>query len=128
MPGIRDGALEVAHRHIEVRVDLAARAAVGTAALHGGEMRQALAGAVDVAIEEFQKADAEVSVPRAPNVFDALEKLGLHLEKSKAPREFIFIEHIERPSENEPPGLPSPFPRARHGVGISPAIAKLGDS
>jgi len=34
------------------------------------------------------------------NIFAALEKLGLHLEKSKAPREFIVIEHIERPSEN----------------------------
>jgi uncharacterized protein (TIGR03435 family) len=44
--------------------------------------------------------DAELGVPRAPNVFDALEKLGLHLEKSKAPREFIFIEHIERLSPN----------------------------
>jgi uncharacterized protein (TIGR03435 family) len=45
--------------------------------------------------------DAELTVPRAPNVFDALEKqLGLHLEKSKAPREFLFIEHIERPSPN----------------------------
>jgi uncharacterized protein (TIGR03435 family) len=44
--------------------------------------------------------DAELLRPRAPNVFDALEKLGLHLEKSKAPREFIFIEHIERLSPN----------------------------
>src|SRR4029077_7536672 len=44
--------------------------------------------------------DAALRVPRAPNVFDALEKLGLHLEKSKAPREFIVIEHIERPSPN----------------------------
>ena len=44
--------------------------------------------------------DAELSVPKAPNVFDALEKLGLHLEKSKAPREYIVIEHIERPTPN----------------------------
>jgi uncharacterized protein (TIGR03435 family) len=40
------------------------------------------------------------SVPKAPNIFDALEKLGLHLEKSKGSREFIVIEHIERPSPN----------------------------
>jgi uncharacterized protein (TIGR03435 family) len=40
------------------------------------------------------------SVPKAPNIFDALEKLGLHLEKSKASREYIVIEHIERPSPN----------------------------
>jgi hypothetical protein len=44
--------------------------------------------------------EAELLSPRAPNVFDALEKLGLHLEKGKASREFIFIEHIERPSPN----------------------------
>jgi hypothetical protein len=40
------------------------------------------------------------SVPKAPNIFKALEKLGLQLEKTKARREFIVIEHIERPSEN----------------------------
>jgi uncharacterized protein (TIGR03435 family) len=43
---------------------------------------------------------ADLSLPKAPNVFNALEKLGLHLEKSKASREFIVIEHIERPSPN----------------------------
>jgi uncharacterized protein (TIGR03435 family) len=42
----------------------------------------------------------DFSLPKAPNVFNALEKLGLHLEKSKAPREFIVIEHIERLSPN----------------------------
>jgi hypothetical protein len=42
----------------------------------------------------------DLSLPKAPNVFNALEKLGLHLEKSKASREFIVIEHIERPSPN----------------------------
>ncbi len=45
-------------------------------------------------------AGAELSLPKAPNIFAALEKLGLHLEKSKAPREFIVIEHIERLSPN----------------------------
>ncbi len=40
------------------------------------------------------------SLPKAPNIFKALEKLGLQLEKTRAPREFIVIEHIERPSEN----------------------------
>jgi uncharacterized protein (TIGR03435 family) len=40
------------------------------------------------------------SFPKAPNIFKALEKLGLQLEKTKARREFIVIEHIERPSEN----------------------------
>jgi uncharacterized protein (TIGR03435 family) len=37
------------------------------------------------------------NVPIAPSVFDAVEKLGLRLERSKALREFIFIEHAERP-------------------------------
>jgi hypothetical protein len=40
------------------------------------------------------------SAPKAPNIFKALEKLGLQLEKTKAPREFIVIEHIERLSPN----------------------------
>jgi hypothetical protein len=44
--------------------------------------------------------DRELLLPRAPKIFDALEKLGLELKKSKAPREFIVIEHIERPSPN----------------------------
>jgi hypothetical protein len=43
---------------------------------------------------------ADLSLPKAPNIFNVLEKLGLHLEKSKALREFIVIEHIERPSPN----------------------------
>jgi uncharacterized protein (TIGR03435 family) len=42
----------------------------------------------------------DLSLPKAPSVFAAVEKLGLHLEKIKASREFIVIEHIERPSPN----------------------------
>jgi len=42
----------------------------------------------------------DLSLPKAPNVFKALERLGLQLEKTKASREFIVIEHIERPSPN----------------------------
>ena len=42
----------------------------------------------------------DMSLPKAPTIFKALEKLGLQLEKSKASREFIVIEHIERPSPN----------------------------
>src|SRR5262249_37666590 len=33
-------------------------------------------------------------------IFQALEKLGLTLERTKASREFIVIDRIERPSEN----------------------------
>jgi uncharacterized protein (TIGR03435 family) len=39
-------------------------------------------------------------VPRAPNVFEALEKLGLKLERAQGSREYIAIDHIERPSPN----------------------------
>jgi uncharacterized protein (TIGR03435 family) len=35
-----------------------------------------------------------------PNIFEALAKIGLTLEKTKAPREFIVIDRIERPSPN----------------------------
>jgi uncharacterized protein (TIGR03435 family) len=45
-------------------------------------------------------AGVDFRIPKAPNIFDALEKLGLHLEKSKGSREYIVIEHIERPSPN----------------------------
>jgi uncharacterized protein (TIGR03435 family) len=38
--------------------------------------------------------------PGGPTVFEALEKLGLTLERSKGSREFIVIDHIERPSPN----------------------------
>jgi len=47
-----------------------------------------------------ERMGLDMSLPKAPNVFNALEKLGLHLEKSKASREFIAIEHIERPLSN----------------------------
>jgi uncharacterized protein (TIGR03435 family) len=43
----------------------------------------------------------DLTAPKAPNIFAALEKqLGLQLEKRKAPREFMFIEHIDRLSPN----------------------------
>jgi len=41
------------------------------------------------------------TVPRAPDLFTALEQqLGLRLEPAKAPREFIVIDHVERPTAN----------------------------
>jgi uncharacterized protein (TIGR03435 family) len=41
------------------------------------------------------------SVPRAPNIFVALEEqLGLKLEPTRAPRNYIVIDRIERPSAN----------------------------
>jgi uncharacterized protein (TIGR03435 family) len=39
--------------------------------------------------------------PTAPSIFTAVqEQLGLKLESSKAPQEFIIIEHLEKPSAN----------------------------
>jgi uncharacterized protein (TIGR03435 family) len=40
-------------------------------------------------------------VPRAPAISTALEaQLGLKLEPARAPREFIVIDRVERPSPN----------------------------
>lgn len=39
--------------------------------------------------------------PTAPSIFAVLEKqLGLKLEPAKGPREFVVIDHVERPSAN----------------------------
>lgn len=36
----------------------------------------------------------------APSIFTALGKLGLKLEAAKGPRDFLVIDHVEKPSEN----------------------------
>ncbi len=36
----------------------------------------------------------------APSIFFALGQLGLKLEAAKGPREFLVIDHVEKPSEN----------------------------
>ncbi|MBV8904959.1 MAG: TIGR03435 family protein [Acidobacteriia bacterium] len=39
--------------------------------------------------------------PPAPSIFTAVEEqLGLRLVSTRGPREFLVIDHIERPSEN----------------------------
>ena len=49
----------------------------------------------------FPGDDPGADVPRAPTMSTALEEqLGLRLEPAKAPREFIVIDQIERPSAN----------------------------
>jgi bla regulator protein BlaR1 len=35
-----------------------------------------------------------------PSIFTALKDLGLKLEPARANREFVVIDHVERPSEN----------------------------
>ena len=45
--------------------------------------------------------DADTTAPQAASIFTALEQqLGLKLEKTKAPRGFLVIDQIERPSPN----------------------------
>jgi uncharacterized protein (TIGR03435 family) len=45
--------------------------------------------------------DADAKVARAPTIFDALEQqLGLRLEPTQVPREYLVIDSIERPGPN----------------------------
>ena len=41
-----------------------------------------------------------MTIPKAPSIFAAVEQLGLKLEPIRVPREFIVIDHVERPSPN----------------------------
>ena len=41
-----------------------------------------------------------MTIPKAPSVFAAVEQLGLELEPTRVPREFIVIDKVERPSPN----------------------------
>jgi uncharacterized protein (TIGR03435 family) len=50
---------------------------------------------------ELQLASDPSTVPRAPGLVTAVEEqLGLRLERIRAPREFIVIDQVERPSPN----------------------------
>ena len=54
----------------------------------------------DFVLEYGPEPNPSVAGPTAPPILESLGKLGLTLERSKAPREFIVIDHVERPSEN----------------------------
>jgi uncharacterized protein (TIGR03435 family) len=48
----------------------------------------------------FEQAEAS-DIPPEATIFSAIEdQLGLKLEPAKAPREFIVIDHVERPTPN----------------------------
>jgi len=54
-----------------------------------------------IATDPLQIAADPSSVQPAPNLFTALEQqLGLRLERTQVPREFIVIDQIERPGPN----------------------------
>jgi bla regulator protein BlaR1 len=50
--------------------------------------------------------DADTSVPPAASNFTALEQqMGLKIERTRAPRGFLVIDHVERPSPNTGPAF-----------------------
>ena len=45
--------------------------------------------------------EADTSAPQAASIFTALEEqLGLKIESTRAPRGFLVIDHVERPTTN----------------------------
>lgn len=49
---------------------------------------------------DFHLEYGHPSVTADPSIFTALERLGLKLEQAKGPRQFLVIDHVERPSGN----------------------------
>ena len=70
--------------------------------------RTGLSGRYEIHLE-FAPAEGFVQLPPgvdppdfsgAPSIFSVLEEIGLKLEPIKGPRDFLVIDHIERPTEN----------------------------
>jgi uncharacterized protein (TIGR03435 family) len=58
--------------------------------------------------------EESASIPLAATIFTALEEqLGLKLVKSRTPREFIVIDHVERPAPDGPLSVRSALSRAK---------------
>jgi uncharacterized protein (TIGR03435 family) len=64
--------------------------------------RTALSGLYDIRLQFVDESpDAPLSDSTGPSVFAALqEQLGLKLESTKGPVEFLVIDHVERPAAN----------------------------
>ncbi len=50
--------------------------------------------------DRIAAVDADTSTPASPSIFAALQSIGLRLERSKGPGEYLVIDHVEKPSEN----------------------------
>jgi uncharacterized protein (TIGR03435 family) len=58
--------------------------------------RTGLTGRYDVALEFGQQLSDQSSTPELPDIFTAIQQLGLRLESLKAPFEILVVDHAER--------------------------------
>ena len=63
--------------------------------------RTELKGDYDVVLDWAPDDIKSDDLSSRPSLFTAVqEQLGLKLEPAKAPREFLVVDHVEKPSEN----------------------------